>query len=89
MNTTTHTATPIGPVALPDPSRPNPSRPSCESRSTAAPPARRDAPQARSGWSSFAAATVAGARFRHPQRAAEAAAYAGWFRRAAFWRVVE
>jgi N-dimethylarginine dimethylaminohydrolase len=33
--------------------------------------------------------TVLGARFRHPQRAAEAAAYAGWFRRAAFWRVVE
>ena len=33
--------------------------------------------------------TVLGARFRHPQRAAEAAAYAGWFRRAAFRRVVE
>jgi N-dimethylarginine dimethylaminohydrolase len=33
--------------------------------------------------------TVLGARFRHPQRAAEAAAYAGWFRRVGFRRVVE
>src|SRR5918993_2815882 len=33
--------------------------------------------------------TVLGAQFRHPQRAPEAAAYAGWFRRAGFRRVVE
>jgi N-dimethylarginine dimethylaminohydrolase len=32
--------------------------------------------------------TVLGARFRHPQRAAEAAAHAGWFRRAGL-RVVD
>jgi N-dimethylarginine dimethylaminohydrolase len=33
--------------------------------------------------------TVLGARFRHPQRAAEAAAHTAWFRRAGFRRVVE
>jgi N-dimethylarginine dimethylaminohydrolase len=33
--------------------------------------------------------TVLGARFRHPHRAAEAAAHAAWFRRAGFRRVVE
>lgn len=32
---------------------------------------------------------VLGARFRHPQRAGEAAAHAAWFRRAGFRRVVE
>jgi N-dimethylarginine dimethylaminohydrolase len=32
--------------------------------------------------------TVLGARFRHPQRAGEAAAHAAWFRRAGFRRVV-
>ena len=33
--------------------------------------------------------TVLAARFRHPQRAAEAAAHAAWFRAAGFRRVVE
>jgi N-dimethylarginine dimethylaminohydrolase len=33
--------------------------------------------------------TVLGARFRHPERAGEAAAHATWFRRAGFRRVVE